>query len=565
MRKLTVLLTIVLFSINSVSACTTMIVGKDASIDGSVLVAHSDDDELMDQRIIYVPAMDHPPGSKRPVYYDPDAFGGKNVRYVGSSRGPGYVNPSLPQSKPLGYIPQVSHTYAYFDGNYGIINEHQLAFGECTNGAKFQPKQEPGKRIFYSAELSRVALERCKSARAAITLMGQLMEDYGYYGTGETLLVGDTKEAWVLEMCAAPDQTAGLWVAKRVPDDQVFVAANEFRIREIDPNDPDLMYTKDLFKVCEELGWWKPSEGKLDWLKTVSLGEYNHPYYSLRRVWRMFSRIKPSANFSPWVKNGYTRDYPFSVKPDKKLSARNVMDLYRDHYDGTEFDMTLGLAAGPFGDPERYFGPYDGSSPDVANPDRKMLGAWERPISVHYAGYTFVNQVRGWLPDEIGGICWFGPDKAASTVFAPFYVGVTDLPEVYQTGNTDNFDHQTAWWAFNFVSNWAVIRYDLMIKDIKEKQQQIEDRVFKDQAKVEKKALSLYKKDPKLARAYLTKYTIDNGNKIVADWWKFSDHLVAKYNDGYVNLPKRATNVGYPKWWRDQVGYADGPTTYEKR
>ncbi|MEE8637584.1 MAG: C69 family dipeptidase, partial [Candidatus Margulisiibacteriota bacterium] len=413
-------------------ACTTMIVGKDASKDGSVLVAHSDDDELQDQRIIYVPAMDHPTGSKRPVYYDPSCFGGSNIRYVGTSRGPGYDDPSLPPTKPLGYIDQVPHTYAYFDGNYAIMNEHQLVFGECTNGAKFQPKPEAGKRIFYSAELSRVAAERCTTAREAITLMGSLIEDHGYYGTGETLLVADPKEAWVFEMCAVPGRTAGLWIAKRVPDDHVFAAANEFRIRDVVENDPDLIYTQDLFKIVEEVGWWKPldgargepEQGKLDWLRAVSLGEYNHPYYSLRRVWRIFDRVKPSAKFSPWVKDGFTKDYPFSVKPDKKLSVRDVFSLYRDQYEGTQFDMTRGMAAGPFGTPERYFGPYDGSSPDVASPGRKMIGAWERPISVHYAGYTFVNQVRGWLPDPIGGVCWLGPDKSAASCFVPFYAGV---------------------------------------------------------------------------------------------------------------------------------------------
>ncbi|MFC1540645.1 dipeptidase [Candidatus Margulisiibacteriota bacterium] len=565
MKKVLCLLLVVLFPLATLSqACTTMIVGRKASVDGSVLTAHSDDDELMDQRIIYVPAMEHQPGAERPVYFDPDAFGGKNIRYVGTSRGPGYVDPTKPQSKPLGSIPQVARTYAYFDGNYGIMNEHQLAIGECTNGAKFTPK--PSKdRIFYSAELSRVALERCTNAREAIALMGRLMEDYGYFGTGETLLVGDTREAWVLEMCAIPNQAAGIWVAKRVPDDQVFVAANEFRIREVDPDDPDMMFTKDLFKICEQQGWYKPADGKFDWLRVVSHGEYNHPYYSLRRVWRMFSRIRPSANFSPWVRDGYTRDYPFSVKPDKKLSARNVIDLYRDHYDGTEFDMTKGLAAGPFGDPERYFGPYEGSAPDVADPDRKMEGAWERPISVHYAGYTYVNQSRGWLPDPIGGICWLGPDKAATSVFVPFYVGTNDLPKVYQTGNTDKYDHKTAWWAFNFVSNWAVIRYDMMIKDIKARQQQIEDTEFDGQMGVERTALALYQDSPEQAREHLTRYTVDNGDRVVKDWYMFGDFLVAKYSDGYVNFPKRATNVGYPKWWRDRVGYADGPTSYKKR
>ncbi|MBU1026455.1 MAG: C69 family dipeptidase [Candidatus Margulisbacteria bacterium] len=563
MKKALILLVSLSIFISPISACTTMIVGKDASTDGSVIVAHSDDDELFDQRLIYVPAMDHDKGSKRPVYYDPASLGGPNVRYVGSSRGPGYVDKSRPETKPLGYIEQVPHTYAYFDGNYAVMNEHQLIFGECTNGAKFQPTPEAG-RIFYSAELSRVAAERCTTAREAIVLMGKLMKEHGYYATGETLLVGDTKEAWVMEMCAVPNQEGGIWAAKRVPDDEFFVAANEFRIREIDPDDPDLMYSEDLFKVLEDLGWWDPKQGKLDWLEAISVGEYNHPYYSLRRVWRVMSKVKPSANFSPWVEDGFTRAYPFSVKPDNKLSAQDVMNLYRDHYEGTEFDMTRGMAAGPFGLPERYFGPYDGKSPDVASPDRKMIGAWERPLSVRYAGYTFVNQARGWLPDAIGGICWFGPDKAATTAFVPFYSGAADLPKVYQTGYTDTFDRETAWWAFNFVSNWANLKYSYMIKDITAKQKGVEEEEFAVLPKIDEQALELYNKDPKLAKQFITKYSTNNANKVVKDWWALGDFLIAKYDDGYVNKPDMARDVGYPMWWLDEVGYKNGPTTYKK-
>ena len=179
---------------STANACTTILVTKGASSDGSVFVTHSDDNELSDERIIYVPAMNHKPGAKRPIYYDNAAFGPVTpIRYVGTNRGPGYNIPGLPKSKPIGYIPQVSHTYAYFDGTYGIMNEHQLMIGECTNGAKIELK--PSKeRIFYSAELSRVALERCKTAREAIKLMGKLIDKYGYYGTGETLLIGDKNE-----------------------------------------------------------------------------------------------------------------------------------------------------------------------------------------------------------------------------------------------------------------------------------------------------------------------------------------------------------------------------------
>ncbi len=549
---------------SNIFACTTTLVGKDATVDGSVIVSHSDDDELGDQRIIYVPAADYEPGAKRPVYYDPCCFGGENIRYVGSSRGPGYVDPKKPQTKPIGYIDQVEHTYAYFDGNYGIMNEHQLMFGECTNGTKHELKPKPGKLIFYSAELSRVALERCKTARQAIILMGQLIEKHGYYGTGETLLVGDTKEGWVFEMCPSPEEKGGLWVAKRVPDDEMFVAANEFRIREVNKNDPNMMYSKSLFDVTKKYGWWNPKDGEFDWLRAVSYGEYNHPYYSLRRVWRVMSRANPSLNLSPWVKDGFTKDYPFTIKPAKKLTPRDVMSLHRDHYEGTEFDLRKGMASGPFGTPQRYIGTYDGKQNDVSSPEHKAFGAWERPLSVFYCGYMYVNQARGWLPDSIGGVCWFGPDKPYETCFVPFYVGVNQLPKSYSTGSTSNLDRNVAWWAFNFVSNIADLKYSYMIKDIQTKQKRIENKEFNSQQKIEQKALTLYKKNPKDAIEYLTTYCVNNANKVVKAWWNLGDDLIQKYSDGYVNQPKIGKEVGYPRWWLDKVGYASGPISYQK-
>jgi dipeptidase len=536
------------------------------------MVTHSDDNELMDERIIYVPAADHEPGARRPVYCSACALGEYKQynaviypRLVTGDRGPGYDTPGYPEYIPMGYIPQVEHTYAYIDGSYGIINEHQLMIGECTNGAKIQPGPEPGKRIFYSSELSRVALERCTKAREAVELMGSLIDTYGYYGTGETLLVGDPNEGWVFEMCGDDTEgVGGLWVARRVPDGELFVAANEFRIREIDPDDPDLIYCEKLFEVAEGHGWWKPEEGPLDWLRAVSLGEYNHPYYSLRRVWRVLSNVAPSAGLDPWVEDGYTKAYPFSIKPDAPLSVRDVMELHRDHYEGTEFDMTEGLAAGPFGFPNRYYGPYEGSG-DVADPRRKLEGAWERPLSVAYCGYVYVNQGRSWLPDPVGGICWMGPDKPTETCFVPFYCGVTSLPSSYEVCDTAVYSRDSAWWAFNFVANWSALKYDYMRKDIRDMQDKIELAQFDDVKAADAEAEKLYKQSPDAAREYLTKYSSDNAGRVVGEWWAFADLLIAKYDDGYINEPgKMAQEIGYPKWWRDAVGYPDGPTGYEK-
>ncbi|MEW6364292.1 MAG: C69 family dipeptidase [Acidobacteriota bacterium] len=566
---------VLLFSMvvpRSAAPCTTTLITKGATVDGSVFVSHSDDDELGDQRIIYVPAADHKPGEKRPVHYDASCYGAMPEygvglpRYVGTGRGPGYVNKSLPPDTPIGYVDQVPHTYAYFDANYGIMNEHQLCFGECTDGAKVEPLPEPGKRMFYSSELSRVALERCTKAREAIKLMGSLIDQYGYYGTGETLLVADTEEGWVFEMCGYDlNGKDGLWVAKRVPDGEVFVAANEFRIRDVEPNSPDMMHSANLFDVAQKLGWWKPSDGKLDWLKTVSNGEYNHPYYSLRRVWSLLRRLQPSANYSPWVEDGFTRAYPFSVKPDKKLALSDVFALHRDHYEGTEFDLTKGPAAGPYGSPNRFIGKYDGNQNNVSTPGQTMWGAWERAISVFYCGYTQVNQARSAFPDPIGGVCWFGPDRPSETCFVPFYVGVTGLPQTYQAGSTEAFQLKAAWWAFDFVSNWADLKYSYMKEDVRAKQAELETKELSVQKAVDIAAAELYKTSPERAREYLTDYCTDNATRVMAEWWALAGKLVQKYADGYVNEPgNMAQEVGYPEEWLKRVGYDKGPITYKQ-
>jgi dipeptidase len=249
-------------------ACTVTLTGKKATLDGSVMVSHSDDD-LNDPRMIYVPAMNHKPGSLRPVFYahyaldyKPQWGASETQRMMTRDRGPGYDTPGIPPSVPLGYIPQAPHTYAYFDTNYGIMNEHQLSIGECTDKAKVHPEPEAGKRIFYSAELSRVALARTKTAREAVKLIGELIDKYGYYGTGETLVVADPEEGWVMEMCGYDmNGTGGVWVTQQVPDDGFFVAANQFRIRNIRKGAGDMMYSANIFEVAEKKGWWKPESG----------------------------------------------------------------------------------------------------------------------------------------------------------------------------------------------------------------------------------------------------------------------------------------------------------------
>ncbi len=550
--------------------CTTMIITKGASADGSMMVAHSDDDELGDQRIIYVPAQIHKNGTMRQVYQEHYRY----PRIVTNERGPGYDTHGFPQTKAIGFIPQVKNTYAYFDNNYGIMNEHNLMMGECTNGAKYQPEpvtaseaEKTGKhiRIFYSQELSRIALERCKKACEAIELMGGLIEEYGYYSTGETLLVADEDEAWVFEMCALPDEEYhSAWVAQRVPDGEFFVAANEFRIREVKTNSPDFIYSRFLFPGLEKVNWWKQNDGPLDWLRAVSPGEYNHPYYSLRRVWRVFDRVNPDLCLSPWVMDGYTKDYPFSIKPNRKLTLRNVFALYRDHYEGTQFDLTQGVAAGPYGDPNRFVGPYDGNQNNITE-DKKFYGAWERAISIFYQGYTYVNQIRPSAPEATKGLVWFGPDVSYTTCFVPFSTKVMNLPKAYQTGSPQKFDRDSAWWAFDFVANWARLNFKRMTQvDILPLQGELEHMQLK---LIQEWDSYCQSKKGQETKELITKLCEKNSIDIVRQWWNLADLLIAKYSDGYLNLQDQpgAKDIGYTSKWLSYTNYNEGPTSYDMK
>lgn len=567
-----VLFFILAFSVVPAFSCTTTIAGKDATIDGSVMVSHSDDG-LSDGSLVYVPAKDHAPGTMRAVFYSHESVGFKpewggtqTHRIISKERAPAYNKKGLPSSVPLGFIPEVAHTYAYFDANYGVMNEHQLTIGECTDKAKVDPDPEFQKRIFYSSELSRVALERTKTAREAVKLMGDLIDKYGYYGTGETLLVGDPNEGWVMEMAGYDkDGSDGVWVAQRVPDDKIFVAANQFRIREIDKNNKDMMFSGNIFDAAQKKGWWKPSDGLLDYTKVFGDGEFHHPYYSLRRVWRAMSLLAPSLKLSPWVENELTKDYPFAVKPDKKVSVKDIASIHRDNYEGTEFDLTVGLAAGPFGNPTRY----EGNAESVSDKEGRLTtltGEFERPLDIYRCVYSYVTQSRSQLPDAIGGVLWFGPDRPSTSLLMPFYSGALSLPVPIQMANILDLTRASLWSAFNFVANYCTIKYSYMIKDLKEERSQFEDIAFVNQKVLEKKAMTLWdKKDEKGAKELLTTYSNNNALAVLVAWHKLAERLYIKYNDGYINTAQVVGQpVFYPAWWLKEVGFENGPTSYKK-
>ena len=567
-----------------VIACTTMIITKGASADGSMMVTHSDDDELGDQRVIRVPSLLQK--GSRAIYTELYRYPRINTK----DRGNYYFIDGYPLTPILYEIPyediwkllgrKTEKSYAYFDANYGIMNEANLMIGECTNGANYQPeanvmasKGNP-LRIFYTQELSRMALENCSSAREAVKFMGALIEKYGYFSTGETLLVADEDEAWVMEMCALPDDKYhSAWVAKRVTDGEFFVAANEFRIRTLEKDNPEyFMYSYMLEPGLKKSGWWDVAkDGPIDWLRAVSPGEYNHPYYSLRRVWRVMDRVNPDLGLSPWVNDGYTTAYPFSIKPKEKLRAHDIFALYRDHYEGTEFDMTKGIAAGPYGDPHRFIGNYDGNQNNISK-DKEIVGAWERSLSIFYQGYTYVCEVNPNKPDLTKGVMWFGPDVSYTTVFSPFYSKVSDLPASFQTGGPQQFSNEAAWWAYNFVNNWSRLNFQLITNaDIKPLQKKLEKKSRIIVSEMESKIANF---DYENSIKYITESCMANGNNDIERWWGLATEIVAKYSDGYINLPDRkyatpeinpTRNVGYPSLWLFKTNYKEGPTSYRMK
>lgn len=549
--------------------CTTMIITGAASANGAMTVTHSDDDELSDQRIIRVQAQEHATDAKRPIM--PEAY--PYPRFNREDRGPWYHVEDFPITQPIGEIDQAESTYAYFDGNYGIMNEHGLMMGECTNAARHQPKfvtrqeaKETGKhvRLFYSSELSRVALERCRGAEEAVRLMGKMIDKHGYYGEGETLLVADQAEAWVFEMCALPDEEAhSAWIAQRVPNGEMFVAANTFRIRDVPSARYKQIHTPDLAEKLEKVGYYDPAKGPLDWQVAISPGEYNHPYYSLRRIWRVFDRANPDLGLSPWVEGTYTTYYPFSIKPKEPLELQQIFALYRDHYEGTEFDLTKGTAAGPYGDPHRFTGPYDGKQNDPSA--RIGHGAWERAISVFYQGYTFVLQNKPDVPEPGKSIMWLAPDVSYTSVFAPFFAKVSDLPASYQKGNPREYDGDVAWWVFDFVANWSRLNFQRMCQvDIAPLQQRLETEMI---GRVDELCDSLGNASDPIAG--LTEFCEDTANNLLAEWRALGAMLIAKYSDGYINRTaddvEMAIPIGYPADWLARTNYADGPTGYKMK
>ncbi|MEN8152824.1 MAG: C69 family dipeptidase [Acidobacteriota bacterium] len=509
---------ILFFGSNELFSCTSVLVTKGASTDGSTMISYSCDGEFH-PHLRMTPAADFKPGETIELR---NWYGKK------------------------GKIPQVAHTYKVV----GLMNEFQLAIGETTFEGRLELVNKDG--LFNYFSLMKIALQRAKTAREAIKVMTSLVEKYGYGSSGESFSIADKKEVWIMEMVGTGKGGSGaVWVAIKIPDGYISAHANMSRIGEFSLNDPNVIFSKNVISFAKKKGYYDPArDGKFNFSKVYNPPSEEQVKYSLRRVWSIFRRSAPSKKLSPDFSSSIkgAEPYPLFIKPDKKLNVRDVISLHRDHYEGTKFDMTGDLTAGPFGAPDRW-------RPMKWEVDGKMY-AWERPISTQQAAYVFVSQSRSFIPDQIGGIYWYGMDNPYTNFFIPLYTSILKLPESYTRGALKKFSRDSAWWAFNFVANYANLRWSYMIKDIKKVQKEIEDSEFDMQPVVEDIAKKLLNENKEgLLSQYLTDYCVENGEKNIKKWWKLSEFLITKYNDGYIqNEKNRPREIGYPeKWLKNEI------------
>ena len=532
-------------------ACTDILVGREASTDGSVMSTHAADCGVCDFTWRHVPAADHKPGTTRKLYRI------EQLRTWPPSEG---LKWDMVLKDYAGVeIPQAPHTYGYHHSIFGYMNDQQLAIAESTIGNVRKLTNNTPTPALNISMLTLLAMERCRTAREAIKLMGSLAEEYGYGESmgGEMLALSDPKEIWVFEiMPVGPLWTpksgkpGAVWAAQRVPDDHVSVCANESRIGEIDLASPDyFMASAHVVTFAVEAGLYDPASGKpFSFKRAFSPAEGSAVSTEGRRsrMWRFFDLVAPSRKFKPETPN---MDFPFSVKPDKKLSLQDVMAMTRDKSEGTVFDPVRGLRGGPFKNPNYYKG--------------------TRLISVPNVEYTTLTQCRSWLPDPVGGIVWVALGAQDTSCYIPFYAGATELPKSFGVGDHYVLNRDSARWAFDYVDFHVQVAYNAAIEDVKAARKTWEDGAVGRVAEVDARAAELYAKSPKEAIRHVTGFGLNNAANVVNAWWKLGDDLWVKYNHlGLYDAGKRRSGripAANPEWWNKAVRALDVLTEPDKK
>ncbi len=501
-------------------ACTSIVVSRGASRDGSVIVTYSADAPFM-PRLLRVPGGTYAPGSMTEVR--------------------GWENDEI-----RGKVRQAERTYTVV----GLMNEHQLSMGETTTGGRPELVDRKGQLDYDGLML--LTLQRAKTAREAIAVIDALCKEYSYGSSGETFSIADKNEAWIMELIGkGPSHKGIIWVAARVPEGYITAHANMSRITTFPLNEPDnWLYSPDVVTFAIEKGFYKTDSGK-----PFSFRDAYHPRQGpdqkracAGRVWSICRRAAPSRNFSDAYFRGVAgaEDYPLFIKPDRPLSVADVMALMRDHYEGTPYDMTKGIDAGPFGSPLRLR--------ELAFSVDGKGYMWERPISTQQAGFVIVTQSRRNLPDPIGGITWLTPDEASTSCFIPLYCSIGALPQPYTRGDYRRFSWDSAWWITNLVSNLAYDRWSRVYPDIQQAQREQESALLKMQPVIEETAVKLATTDPALMQSFLTTYSVSSGEAVFHRWQDLASAILTKHVDGYVkNSSGRPQSPGYSKDWLREV------------
>jgi len=480
--------------------CTNLVAGSGATVDGSTIITYSADSHTLYGELYHWKASDWPEDAQVDIK-------------------------EWDTGKPLGRIPQIAHTYSVI----GNMNEHQVTIGESTFGGREELVDTTA--VLDYGSLMYLALQRSKTAREAIQVMTVLVNEHGYRSEGESFSIGDPNEVWIMEMIGkGPDYKGALWVAVRIPDDCVSGHANQARIRQFPLDNPEVcLYSPDVISFARQKGYFSGMNKDFSFADAYAPLDFEALRLCEARVWSFFNKVKSGMDaYLPYINGKSKEAMPLYVKPDRKLCAQDFKDFMRDHFEGTPFDMTKDPGAGSFGVPYRWRPlTYTVDSAEYVN---------ERAIATQQTGFSFVAQMRNWMPDAAGGILWFGVDDANTSVYVPIFCGINKIPDCFKVGNGDllTFSWTSAFWVNNWVANQCYAKYSYMIKDIRPVQQQLEAGFKADMLTLESAVDSLFEQYPDSVRAMLTNYSVTKAQSTTTRWKELGEYLMVKYMDGNV-------------------------------
>ena len=509
-------------------ACTNLIVGKKASVNGAVMCSYSADDYGMFQNLCHYPAAKHAKGTMRTIR-------------------------NWDSNKYQGEIPEAPETYNVI----GNINEYQVTIAETTFGGREEMVDTTG--LIDYGSLIYLALQRSKTARQAIEVMTTLVETYGYCSEGETFTICDPNEAWIMEMMGCgPGSKKVVWVALRVPDDAICAHANQSRIRTFNKKDKqNVMCSKNVVSYAREQGWFDGKDADFSFCDAYAAPDFGGRRYCEARVWSFFNRFSSDmSRYVPYAEGKVenAEPMPLWIVPNKKLGVADVEAAMRDHYEGTPFALDSDIGGGIWQMPYR-------PTPLSFKVDGKEYFN-ERPISTQQSGFVFVAEMRSWLPREIGGVLWFGNDDANMVAFNPIYCCTTKAPRCFNTPGVDalRFSMDNAYWVCNWVSNMVYPRYSQMFGSLKQVRDSLDASWLSRQGEVDRRAQELYASSPEQAVNYLTAYGAEKAEQMLQRWQQLAFYLIVKYNDMIVKpeqdgrllrtphgLGARVQRPGYPE------------------